>query len=211
MNGTGERGALSLTSSPVKASSSPVRASPSPVRAPSSPLKSSLSTGKRSPRRCQFAAPAEDARDKCGASWLCRRGAGLGEDSDPERSPGPSAPVPQACEESAPPPKNCFRLVMLGSARVGKTSLVSRFLGNKFEDSYTPTIEDFHRKLYRIRGEVYQLDLLDTSGNHPFPAMRRLSFLTDGLRECKVFREFIEKVLRQTELNSLLPFKSLCF
>lgn len=53
-----------------------------------------------------------------------------------------------------------------------------RFLFNKFEESYTPTIEDFHRKLYRIRGEVHQLDLLDTSGNHPFPAMRRLSFLT---------------------------------
>ncbi|CAH2091389.1 unnamed protein product [Euphydryas editha] len=67
------------------------------------------------------------------------------------------------------------------SARVGKTSLVARFLGTKFEESYTPTIEDFHRKLYRIRGEIYQLDLLDTSGNHPFPAMRRLSFLTGNV------------------------------
>jgi hypothetical protein len=56
-----------------------------------------------------------------------------------------------------------------------------RFLNNKFEDSYTPTIEDFHRKLYRIRNEVHQLDILDTSGNHPFPAMRRLSFLTGKL------------------------------
>ncbi|XP_024947456.1 GTP-binding protein Rhes isoform X2 [Cephus cinctus] len=70
---------------------------------------------------------------------------------------------------------------MLGSARVGKTAIVSRFLSNKFEESYTPTIEDFHRKLYRIRGEVHQLDILDTSGNHPFPAMRRLSFLTGDL------------------------------
>lgn len=67
------------------------------------------------------------------------------------------------------------------SARAGKTSLVARFLGGKFEDSYTPTIEDFHRKLYRIRGEVHQLDILDTSGNHPFPAMRRLSFLTGNI------------------------------
>lgn len=66
----------------------------------------------------------------------------------------------------------------LGAARSGKTSLVSRFLGGKFYDSYTPTIENFHRKVYKIRGETYQLDLLDTSGNHPFPAMRRLSFLT---------------------------------
>lgn len=70
---------------------------------------------------------------------------------------------------------------VLGSARVGKTCLVARFLGGKFQDSYTPTIEDFHRKLYRIRGEIYQLDILDTSGNHPFPAMRRLSFLTGEL------------------------------
>lgn len=66
---------------------------------------------------------------------------------------------------------------------MGKTSLVSRFLGGKFEECYTPTIEDFHRKLYRIRGEVHQLDLLDTSGNHPFPAMRRLSFLTGEFNE----------------------------
>ncbi|XP_044735880.1 GTP-binding protein Rhes [Chrysoperla carnea] len=86
-----------------------------------------------------------------------------------------------SCDDIVPPPKNCYRLVMLGSARVGKTCLVSRFLGGKFEESYTPTIEDFHRKLYRIRGEVYQLDLLDTSGNHPFPAMRRLSFLTGDM------------------------------
>ncbi len=62
--------------------------------------------------------------------------------------------------------------------QVGKTALVSRFLNNKFDDNYTPTIEDFHRKIYRIRGEAYRLDILDTSGNQPFPAIRRLSLLT---------------------------------
>ncbi|XP_070617513.1 dexamethasone-induced Ras-related protein 1 isoform X1 [Erythrolamprus reginae] len=76
------------------------------------------------------------------------------------------------------PAKNCYRMVVLGSSKVGKTAIVSRFLNGHFEDQYTPTIEDFHRKLYSIRGEVYQLDILDTSGNHPFPAMRRLSILT---------------------------------
>ncbi|KAH0632025.1 hypothetical protein JD844_020043 [Phrynosoma platyrhinos] len=69
-------------------------------------------------------------------------------------------------------------MVILGSSKVGKTAIVSRFLTGRFEDQYTPTIEDFHRKFYSIRGEVYQLDILDTSGNHPFPAMRRLSILT---------------------------------
>lgn len=76
------------------------------------------------------------------------------------------------------PAKNCYRMVILGSSKVGKSSIVSRFLTGRFDDAYTPTIEDFHRKFYSIRGEVYQLDILDTSGNHPFPAMRRLSILT---------------------------------
>ena len=61
---------------------------------------------------------------------------------------------------------------------MGKTAIVSRFLHNKFDDNYTPTIEDFHRKIYKIRGEAYRLDILDTSGNQPFPAVRRLSLLT---------------------------------
>lgn len=76
------------------------------------------------------------------------------------------------------PAKNCYRMVILGSTKVGKTAIVSRFLNGRFDEQYTPTIEDFHRKLYRIKGDVYQLDILDTSGNHPFPAMRRLSILT---------------------------------
>ncbi|XP_076843283.1 dexamethasone-induced Ras-related protein 1-like [Brachyhypopomus gauderio] len=74
--------------------------------------------------------------------------------------------------------KHCHRMVILGSTKVGKTAIISRFLNERFDDQYTPTIEDFHRKFYRIRGELYQLDILDTSGNHPFPAMRRLSILT---------------------------------
>ncbi|XP_052262572.1 dexamethasone-induced Ras-related protein 1-like [Dreissena polymorpha] len=79
------------------------------------------------------------------------------------------------------PEENCRRLVVLGSSKVGKTAIVSRFLNNKYDEIYTPTIEDFHRKIYKIRGEAYRLDILDTSGNHPFPAMRRLSFITGDL------------------------------
>ncbi|XP_032816858.2 dexamethasone-induced Ras-related protein 1 [Petromyzon marinus] len=87
----------------------------------------------------------------------------------------------QQQQEYVVPTKNCHRMVVLGSSKVGKTALVARFLTGRYEDTYTPTIEDFHRKLYRIRGELYQLDVLDTSGNHPFPAMRRLSILTGDI------------------------------
>ncbi|XP_071963579.1 dexamethasone-induced Ras-related protein 1-like [Antedon mediterranea] len=79
------------------------------------------------------------------------------------------------------PPDNCFRLVVLGSPKVGKTAIVNRFLTGRFEDQYTPTIEDFHRKIYKIKGQVYRLDILDTSGNNPFPAMCKLSILTGDI------------------------------
>ncbi|XP_025833963.1 GTP-binding protein Rhes isoform X2 [Agrilus planipennis] len=124
------------------------------------------------------------------ANWFCvlnnSKGKGASSPSDQATSvitsgPGASPASSTSCDDQVPPSKNCYRLIVLGSARVGKTCLVQRFLGGKFDDNYTPTIEDFHRKLYRIRGEIYQLDILDTSGNHPFPAMRRLSFLTGDI------------------------------
>jgi len=71
--------------------------------------------------------------------------------------------------------------VVLGTPRTGKSALVARFLGQRFCDDYRPTIEEFHRRVYRVRGELYQLDILDTSGRDPFPALRRISYLTGDL------------------------------
>ena len=86
--------------------------------------------------------------------------------------------MPLLAEAEHAPAHHCCRLVIVGSTTVGKTAIITRFLDDRFEEKYTPTIEDFHRKVYRIRGEAYRLDLLDTSGNNPFPAMRRLSLVT---------------------------------
>ncbi|XP_075247008.1 GTP-binding protein Rhes-like, partial [Convolutriloba macropyga] len=79
------------------------------------------------------------------------------------------------------PPKNCYRLVVLGSSGVGKTAITQRFLHNRYVDQYFPTIEDFHRKIYKIGGVGYRLDILDTSGNRPFQAMRRVLFLSGDI------------------------------
>ncbi|CAL8330636.1 unnamed protein product [Lota lota] len=73
---------------------------------------------------------------------------------------------------------NCKRIVVLGAPRVGKTSILRRYLRDGFVEEYKPTSEDFHRKLFRIRGETYQIDILDASGERSFPAKRRLSILT---------------------------------
>lgn len=75
-------------------------------------------------------------------------------------------------------PHNCRRVVVLGAPRVGKTNILRRFLRDGFEEQYEPTAEDFHRKLYQIRGETYQIDILDAAKERDFPARRRLSILT---------------------------------
>jgi len=76
-------------------------------------------------------------------------------------------------------PSHYRRIVVLGAPRVGKTALIRRFLGDDgFEEHYEPTTEDFHSKLFHIRGERYQLDILDASKERDFPAKRRLTILT---------------------------------
>ncbi|KAJ3613968.1 hypothetical protein NHX12_017546 [Muraenolepis orangiensis] len=72
-------------------------------------------------------------------------------------------------------PQNSKRIVVLGAPRVGKTSILRRYLR---DEEYKPTSEDSHIKLFRIRGETYQIDILDASGERSFPGKRRLSILT---------------------------------
>uniref|UniRef100_A0A3Q1J3W9 RASD family member 2b n=1 Tax=Anabas testudineus TaxID=64144 RepID=A0A3Q1J3W9_ANATE len=76
---------------------------------------------------------------------------------------------------------NCKRIVVLGAPRVGKTSILRRYLRDGFVEEYNPTSEDFLRKLFRIRGETYQIDILDASRERDFPAKRRLSILTGDI------------------------------
>ncbi|XP_071783826.1 dexamethasone-induced Ras-related protein 1 [Centroberyx gerrardi] len=78
-------------------------------------------------------------------------------------------------------PQNCKRIVVLGAPRVGKTSILRRYLRDGFVEEYKPTSEDFLRKMFRIRGETYQIDILDASGERGFPAKRRLSILTGDI------------------------------
>ncbi|XP_037328341.2 GTP-binding protein Rhes [Pungitius pungitius] len=88
----------------------------------------------------------------------------------------------QIRQERAPTkPQNCKRIVVLGAPRVGKTSILRRYLRDGFVEEYSPTSEDFLRKMFRIRGETYQIDVLDASAERDFPAKRRLSILTGDI------------------------------
>ena len=43
-----------------------------------------------------------------------------------------------------------FKIVFLGESKVGKTSIISQKVSYKFDDEYSPTIEDYYVKVHRI-------------------------------------------------------------
>lgn len=65
-----------------------------------------------------------------------------------------------------------YRLVVVGGGGVGKTALTIQYVQNQFVDEYDPTIEDLYRKQSVIDGESCVLDILDTSGQEEYSAMR---------------------------------------
>lgn len=73
------------------------------------------------------------------------------------------------------------RIVVMGSAKVGKSSIISQFLYDKYLTRYRETVEELHRGEYELPdGASLTLDILDTSGAFQFPAMRALSISTGG-------------------------------
>jgi len=63
-----------------------------------------------------------------------------------------------------------YRLVVLGSGRVGKSSIIRRLLKDEFAEGYKATVEDLHCRDYDIDGTTIKVDILDTAGNLEFPA-----------------------------------------
>lgn len=71
-----------------------------------------------------------------------------------------------------------IRLVTLGGTAVGKSAIVKRFLFNTYPEKHKPTVEDLYTQEFDIGSMTLKVDLLDTSGDLQFPAMRRLSITT---------------------------------
>lgn len=65
------------------------------------------------------------------------------------------------------------RIVVMGAAAVGKTSLIKQCLYNQFSNDYTKTIED----VFLYTGNKFSLEIIDTSGSHNFPEMMNLAIM----------------------------------
>ncbi|CAH0546521.1 unnamed protein product [Brassicogethes aeneus] len=71
-----------------------------------------------------------------------------------------------------------IRLVTLGGAGVGKSCIIKRFLMNTYCDKYRSTVEDLYNREYDVGHTTLKVDILDTSGDMQFPAMRKLCIAT---------------------------------
>lgn len=65
------------------------------------------------------------------------------------------------------PPKQ-RRIAVLGFRSVGKSSLTIQFVEGHFVDSYEPTIENTFTKNLKLRGQEYQVTLVDTAGQDEY-------------------------------------------
>jgi len=65
-----------------------------------------------------------------------------------------------------------FKVVLLGEGRVGKTSLLLRFVNNVFSETQPPTIQaSYLTKRMTLDGQAVQLAVWDTAGQERFHAL----------------------------------------
>jgi GTPase KRas protein len=106
-----------------------------------------------------------------------------------------------------------YKIVVVGTGGVGKSSLTIQLINHHFMEDYDPTIEDSYRMQVAIDGITCLLDILDTAGQEEFSAMRD-QYMRGGqgfacvysitsrssFEELSIFRE---QILRVKETNDV--------
>lgn len=71
-----------------------------------------------------------------------------------------------AVDDAIGPTNARHKIVVMGAAKVGKTSIITQFLYNTFTTKYKRTIEEMHQGNFSIAGVNLTLDILDTAGSY---------------------------------------------
>ncbi|CAL1269836.1 unnamed protein product [Larinioides sclopetarius] len=108
-----------------------------------------------------------------------------------------------------------YRLVSLGGAAVGKSSILKRFLFGTYCDRHRPTVEDLYSREFDIAGMQLKVTFLDTAGDLQFPAMRRLSiangqafllvYSVDSEESFRIIKQCFEEIREQKPDFQELP------
>jgi len=65
-----------------------------------------------------------------------------------------------------------FKIVVLGDVSVGKSSIISRFVDNKFKGDYEPSIGvDFASKSIKYKDRIIKLQIWDTAGQEKYKSL----------------------------------------
>ncbi len=105
--------------------------------------------------------------------------------------------------------KFTFKIVIVGDAAVGKTSLVRGFIKEKFSTEYLPTLGvDIYYKQLNINGRVVDLSIWDIAGQKGWEIMHKNYFKgSDGciavfdLTRIKTFENLKAWILRVKEYS----------
>ena len=58
-----------------------------------------------------------------------------------------------------------MKIVLVGVTTAGKSALILKYLHGKFNHAYEPTVLEITTGRTTIRGQVYQLEVVDTNGD----------------------------------------------
>ena len=94
------------------------------------------------------------------------------------------------------PKATSFKIVLLGEGRVGKTSLVLRYVNDEFDDRQTSTLQaSFLKKRLNMGGSSVLLNIWDTAGQERFHALGPIYYRDAGEWEgacCWFDKEYAE-------------------
>ncbi|KAH7951814.1 GTP-binding protein Rheb [Rhipicephalus sanguineus] len=100
------------------------------------------------------------------------------------------------------------KIAIMGFRSVGKSSLTIQFVENQFVDSYDPTIENTFHKTVKLKGQEYNLKLVDTAGQDEYSIFPQsysmdihgyvLVYSINSAKSFEVVRALYEKLLDMT-------------
>jgi len=105
------------------------------------------------------------------------------------------------------PPKQ-RKIAIMGYRSVGKSSLTIQFVEGQFVDSYDPTIENTFTKTWKVRGQEFEVKLVDTAGQDEyaiFPAQHSMDihgyvlvYSITSIQSFEVIQVLLEKLMDMT-------------
>ena len=93
-----------------------------------------------------------------------------------------------------------LKIVVLGSAGVGKSCVIIRYLQNTFSETYDPTISNTYTKDVTSNGRTFHLEILDTAGMEDSNTLRET--YVKG-RDCYIFMYGVEDRTTFDEINNI--------